>query len=225
MRSILLHSTLAPEIWTQALSSGASALLLRLEGIDEARVSARNLARELIADSRAAPERPRLFVQIAPVAACAIDADLGAVVAPGLDGVFLEGCEGRAHVQALSAKLSVREAEAGLPAGAVRIVALAAQTPGGTFALGTYRDASQRLIGLALDDAPLPGGGFGTDIARAHLLLGAASAGVGAFVLAPDVEGAALESACAVARRDGFAGMLARSPSQIGPIERAFGAP
>lgn len=222
MRSILIHSPARRESAEIALASRAGALLLQPAGEGESREAALRWMRAFVERARASADRPQLFVQVAPVTDAAIDADLIALVAAGLDGVFLEGCEGRAHVQHLSAKLSVREAAAGLPAGSVKIIALAAQTPAGVFALGGYKDASTRLAGLTLDGTALPGGSGARDAARALLLLGAASARLPAFDMAPDLEGAALEKACAAARREGFAGMIARSGAQIGPIESAY---
>ncbi|WP_457796056.1 aldolase/citrate lyase family protein [Methylocystis sp. S23] len=204
-----------------APTSGAPALLLRL-GEGEARAADRIWARGVIERARASSDRPRLFVQVAPASDVAIDADLAALVRPGLDGVFLEACEGRAHLQRVSAKLAVHEAEAGLPAGAVGVVALAAQTPASVFALGGYKGASTRLIGLAMDATPLPGGEGARRMARGLLLLAAAAAGAAAFDFAPDLAGAALDAACAAARREGFAGMIARSAAQMDAVERAF---
>lgn len=227
MRSILILSPdMPPDDVAAALASGPPAALLRPGGAGEgARVAARAFARGLIAQAGAATAGPRIFVQVAPATGAEIDADLAAIVAPGLQGVFLAECEGRAHVQQLSAKLSVNEAQAGLPAGTVKIVALAAQTPAGVFALGAYRDASARLAGLALDDVPIPGGEAAKATARTLLLLGAASARLPAFDLAPELDGDALVAACALARREGFSGMIARRAAQIPPIERAFRAP
>lgn len=223
MRSILILGAGAPAKATQALTSGASVVLLRLEGPGDAeRRAARAFAREVVASARELENRPRIFAQVAPAPGGLVDADLAALVAPGLDGVFLEACEGRAHVQQLAAKLCVREAEAGLPPGAVKIVALAAQTPAAVFALGGYRRASRRLVGLAMDEASPPGGDAARRATRALLLLGAAAAGVGAIDLAPALEGAALEAACARARREGFAGLIARSADQARAVERAF---
>ncbi|WP_424361638.1 aldolase/citrate lyase family protein [Methylocystis parvus] len=223
MRSILILAADAPGMATQALTSGASTLLLRLGGDDAAeREAARAFAREFIEGTRERENAPRIFVQVAPAPGELIDADLAAVVARGIDGVFLEACDGRAHVQQLAAKLSVREAAAGLPAGSVKIVALAAQTPSAIFALGGYRGASGRLVGLAMDETSPPSGDVARGTARALLRLGAAAAGVAAIDLAPDLEGAALDAACAAARREGFAGFIARSVDQLGAIERAF---
>lgn len=215
MRSVLVLPADGP-LPMRALESGAAALLLRLDGAFS-RDEARARARDFVEAARKRAVRPRLFAQVAPVKSAEIDGDLEAVVCAGLDGVFLEGCEERGDVQGLSVKLSVKEAEAGLPAGRLTIVACAAQTPAAVFQLGCYKGASPRLAALAMDETALPGGAQTRSAARALLVLGAAAAGVSAL------DTAACEGAFAAARREGFAGVMAFSEVQIAAIEAIFG--
>lgn len=226
MRGVLIVDAGAPAAFSAALASGASALLLHLGAAEEgpARQAARAQARALLGAATRCPGGPALFVQIASAGSAAVEADLDALTDDLPTGVFLEACEGRADVQRLSVKLAAREALAGVPEGATRIVALAAQTPAGVFALGGYAGASPRLAALALDTTPLPGGPQAGALARALLLLGAAAAGVPALESAPRRGEAGIDAACAAARRDGFAGMLTRRPEEIGPIEAIFRA-
>lgn len=200
----------------RALDSGAAALLLRLGGAFS-RDDARARARAFVETARLRAGRPRLFAQVAPVTSSEIDGDIEAIVCAGLDGVFLEGCEGRGDVQALSVKLSVKEAEAGLPAGRLAIVALAAQTPAAVFQLGRYKGVSPRLAALAMDETELPGGAQARAAARALLVLGAAAAGVSALDMA------AGEGAFAASRGEGFAGVMTFSEAEIAAIEAIFG--
>lgn len=223
MRAILIVSAGAGCRPLDALTSGASALLLRLgPGEGPARAEARQFARACLETARSRPTRPAIFAQIAPVGSPDSPADLDAIVAPELDGVFLEGCVGRADVQKLAARLAVREAALGLPAGRLRIVALAAQTPGGVFGLHGYRDATPRLAALAMDEAPLPGGAAARAVARSLLALAAAAAGVPALDIAPRAKGGALEEACRAAGRDGFHGLMTPRPGEIPVIARAL---
>ncbi|MBU6528009.1 aldolase [Methylocystis sp. MJC1] len=215
MRSVLVLSA-NERLSMRALESGAAALLMRLGGAPS-RAEARSRARAFVEIARKRERRPRLFVQVAPVNGGEVDDDLKAIVGEGLDGVFLEGCEGRADVQWLAVKLAVMEAESGLPAGALKIVALAAQTPAAVFQLGRYKGASPRLAALALDESGLPGGAQARATTRALLALGAAAAGVSAI----EAPGAAL----AVARREGFEGFMAFSEEEIAAIEAVFDAP
>jgi citrate lyase subunit beta / citryl-CoA lyase len=215
-----------------ARHSGAAALLLRLGAAGEQRQrdAARRGARDFITAMRRVVGRPSLYVQVASARGAALADDLGALAGRPPDGFFLEECQGRADVQQFSVKLAAVEACAGLTGGATRIVALAAQTPAGVFALGSYAGASSRLAGLALDETSLPGGAQGRATARALLALGAAAAGIPALEIAPrEIDGhgalgAQLEEACAAARRDGFSGILAFSADQIGAVNAAWRA-
>ncbi len=226
MRAILVLTADRRKPAFEALASGACALLLRLTPSDAmTRDEARLWAKGFVAAARARAERPRLFVQIAALRGSDLEEDLATLVVEGVDGFFLSECEGRADVQQLSTKLAVREAETGLPRGVLRIVALAAQTPKGVFALGEYAGASARLAGLAMDDAPLPGGAATRATARTLMALGAAAAGAPAFDGAPAARGAAFEAACHAIRRDGFFGLITDAAGEIGVINRVFAGP
>jgi citrate lyase subunit beta/citryl-CoA lyase len=201
MRSCLILSVDDDQRLAPALAIRPEALLLRH--------SARGAApdprkmRDFIRAARAADDRPKLFAQVAPVESSRLDDELDALIGTRPDGVFLEACRGRADVQQLSARLGVKEAEAGIAAGATAIYAFVAQTPASVFALGGYAGASRRLAGLALDDAPLPGGQEMRAVARALVVLGAAAAGVPAFSVAPEASGASPAPRCRPARPAG----------------------
>jgi citrate lyase subunit beta / citryl-CoA lyase len=217
MRSVLVLSTKKP-LSVRALDSGASALLLRLEG--PSREEARTRTCAFLDAARMCAVRPKVWAQVAPAPGGEIDADLEALAGEALDGVFLEACEGRQHVQQLCIKLAAREAEAGLRAGGLKIIALAAQTPASVFQLGSYRGASKRLAGLAMDEAELPGGARARATAQSLLALGAAAAGVSALAAWPAWPGVPL----ADLQREGFAGVMAFSAEDIPAIDAAFGA-
>lgn len=225
MRAILVLPAAAGCLTTGAQASGACALLLRLGPDKEPRRrdAARACARDFLeAAGTWIERRPALFVQIAPIQTAESEADLDAVAAPGLAGVFLEGCGGRADVQQLAARLAVREAALGLPEGDLRIIALAAQTPAGVFSLGDYGGASPRLAALAMDEAPLPGGVAARGVARALLVVGAAAAGLPALDVAPRAEGGAFEEACRAVGREGFAGLMTPHAEEVPTIARAL---
>ncbi|MGJ0509668.1 MAG: aldolase/citrate lyase family protein [Methylocystis sp.] len=223
MRSVLLFSADRRRSFVDALSSGASAILLRPgDAAGMTRAEALAWARGLIEAARKRAERPRLLVEIAPLRDPAAEEELAALVIPGLDGVMLGGCEGRADVQQLSVRLSALEAAADMPAGAVKIIALAAQTPAGVFALTGYAGASSRLAALAMDETPLPGGAAARATARTLLALAAAASGARALDAAPPARGSALEEACRAIRRDGFCGLMTASAGDIPVINRAF---
>jgi citrate lyase subunit beta/citryl-CoA lyase len=225
MRAILILSADAggPSV-DEALASGASALLLRpgFENTVAPHVGARTFAKAFLERARTRAGRPAIYVQVASVRAPGSEAALDAVIAPELDGVFLEDCDSRADVQQLAARLAVREAMMGLPEGRLRIVALAARTPAGFFSLGEYRNASPCLAALALDETPLSGGAAAQGVARALLTLGAAAAEIPALAAAPCVADGDFEAACRSAAREGFSGLMTPRAAEIPAILRAF---
>ncbi len=76
------------------------------------------------------------------------DADLDAVAAAKPDAIMLPKAEGGASVIHADAKLAVREAQYGLPDGAIKILPIATETAAALFVAGTFAGASARLIGL-----------------------------------------------------------------------------
>jgi citrate lyase subunit beta / citryl-CoA lyase len=165
------------------------------------------------------------------------DADLDAIVAAAPDAVLFPKAEGGASVVHLDAKLTAREAIAGLPEGSIKILAQSVESTAGFFLAGTFRDCSQRLIGLTWGPEDLSAevgaqanreaDGTLTEpyrLARSFCLFGAAAARVPAIetihvdfrnpeVLRRDTE---------LARRDGFVGRLAIHPAQVPVINTVF---
>ncbi len=219
-----------PEAVAATTMSGADALVLDLGAADAPgdRAARRGAALDVLLHlragggaARAAPgERRTTIVRVAPLASGLLPADLDGVMAGAPDAVLLPGTVGARDLQHLAAKLAVREAERGLAAGRTRIVAMAADTPAGVLALASLSGASPRLMALGWDPAALAAAlGVGPHAAplrtaRDLLLIAAAAAGVPAL----DCGAAGDEPADApdAARRDGFAGRLARGPSGFG---------
>lgn len=198
-----------------ALDRGADALLLRMGPAEEgaARARARDAVCAFLAAHIARAERPRIFVEIAPLADAANLADLDALAFAAPDGVCLPQADGRAAIQQLSARLAVCEAQAGLREGAIQILARATQTPASVFGLGSYAGASARLVGLVFD-AATPARATARDL----LLLGARAAGVLALDAAVDATAGGL----AAARRAGFDGAITENPDEIARIAPIF---
>ncbi|MGD9659162.1 MAG: aldolase/citrate lyase family protein [Methylocystis sp.] len=225
---MILGPRVGDEEFAAALDSGAEALLLRLGPCaeDDARRDARARACALISEARKKRGAPRLFVELAPLDSDLVEADLDALFGPGPDGVFLPACDGAAGLQRLAVKLAVREAQAGLADGATGIGAFVGGDPAGVLALPSFAGASRRLAALAFDEAGLCAAlalpervGAAIDLARAAVVLAAASAGVPA--LAPTVR-TGEEPAYAAARRDGFTGAMALCPGQVAAIHAVF---
>jgi len=239
MRSLLFVPGDSARKLEKGLGSGADALLVDLE--DSVALSAKEAARkasaEFLAAARKESNRPRLFVRVNGLTTGLIDADLEAVMAPGLDGIMLPKTVGGIDVSHLGAKLAVREAEYGLEDGATRIIAIATENARGVFALGTLAGASHRLAGVAWGGEDLAADvgaevnrgadGLYTDpyrIARSLTLFAAAAAEVDAidsvYTNFRDTDGLAAE--CRDAARDGFVAKMAIHPAQVPVINETF---
>ena len=229
-----------PRKLAKIAASGADAVILDLE--DSVAPVRKGDARALVLETLNGPrDGPELWVRINPLGELA-DHDLSAIMPGAPDGVVLPKCASAADLAALVERLNAREElearMAGVPWGHTRILPIATETPAALFGLGSYAQApSARLAGLTWGAEDLstavgaetnraPDGGY-TDlcrIARALCLAGAAAAGVPAIeTIYPDLndlEG--LEAYAAQGRREGFSGMLAIHPAQVGPINRAF---
>jgi citrate lyase subunit beta/citryl-CoA lyase len=239
MRSLLFVPGDSSKKLEKALNSGADVLLIDLEDSVDlgAKEEARRVTAAFLAEHRAKPSRPRLFVRVNGLTTGLTDADLDGVMQAAPDGVVLPKTVGGADVAHLGAKLAVREAEFDLEDGATRILAIATENAAGVFALGTFAGASHRLMGMTWGGEDLSADlgaetnrgddGHYTDpyrLARSLTLLGAAAAGVDAvdsvFTNFRDMTG--LEAECRMGRRDGFVAKMAIHPAQVPVINEAF---
>lgn len=239
MRSLLFVPADSPRKLEKASSCGADALILDLE--DSVAPTAKEAARRSAADYlKRAPRgagAPLLVVRVNALDTGFTDADLDAVAPFRPDAVMLPKACGGADVQHLAVKLAVREAEHGLPDGAIRILPIVTEVAHALFQLGTYRGSSQRLCALTWGAEDLA-----TDIgaqtnrlddsrytppfmvARNLTLFAAASAGVDAIdtIFANFRDSAGFARECREARRDGFTGKMAIHPDQVAAINETF---
>ena len=239
MRSILFVPATGGARLDKAFASGADGIILDLEDsiTPERKDEARAATLAFLKAKAALKDRPRLLVRINGLETGMVDADLEAVVPGAPDAVLFPKAEGGPTVVHLDAKLTAREAMAGLAEGSIKILAQAVETAAGVFSAGTYRDCSARLIGLTWGPEDLSaelGAEANRDadgeltepyrLARNLCLFGAAAARVPAFetihvdyrnpeVLRQDTE---------IARRDGFAGRIAIHPAQVPVINEVF---
>lgn len=239
MRSLLFVPGDSPRKLAKGLESGADALILDLEDSVAAdrKAEARATALAFLTEVGAAAARPRLLVRVNGLDTGLIDADLDAVVAGRPDAILLPKAEGGPSVIHLDAKLAAREAIAGLPDGAIQIMAIATETAAALFAAGTYAGASRRLAALTWgaedlsadlgaetnrDDEGRFTGPF--RLARSLCVAAAAAAKVAAldtvFVDFRNAQG--LRREAEEARRDGFTGKLAIHPGQVAVINEVF---
>jgi citrate lyase subunit beta/citryl-CoA lyase len=239
MRSLLFVPADGGAKLDKAMASGADGVILDLEDsiVPERKAQARQATLEFLKATQSKTQRPRLLVRINGLDTGMTDADLDAVVAGKPDAILFPKAEGGATVTHLDAKLTAREAIAGLPEGSIKILAQTVESAAGLFTAGSYRNSSARLIGMTWGpedlsaelgaEANREADGSLTEpyrLARSFCLYGAAAAKVPAIetihvnfrdpkVLRRDTE---------LARRDGFSGRLAIHPAQVAVINEVF---
>ncbi|HYI48235.1 MAG TPA: CoA ester lyase [Allosphingosinicella sp.] len=228
LRSLLFVPGDRPDRMEKALGAGADALILDLE--DAVAPAAKGDARRAVARFLDAHPQARTFVRVNPLDGPEHERDLEAILDRHPDGIVLPKSEGGASVEALARSLAERRNITAL------ILPIATETPAALFQLGTYAGC-KRLAGLTWGAEDLPAaigavtsreedGRFTPpyELARSLCLFGAAAAGVPpietVYPAFRDLEG--LAAYAARARRDGFAGMMAIHPDQVGVINAAF---
>src|SRR5438552_16368537 len=144
MRSMLFVPADSERKLARGLDSGADALILDLE--DSVAAANRPTARKLARDFLAAHNSDRIlrYVRVNPLASGLALDDLAAIVPGRPDGILLPKCLPE-DVRTLDHYLSAFEAAAGIAVGAIRIIAIATETPQAVFALGGYGGVSRRL--------------------------------------------------------------------------------
>jgi len=235
MRSLLFIPADSERKLARGLESGADALILDLE--DSVAAANRGVARVQAREFLAAhgPDRIRRYVRINPLASGLALDDLAATVAGRPDGILLPKCVPE-DVRTADHYLSAFEAAAGAPVGAIRIVAIATETPAAVFALGGYAGVSPRLeaITWGAEDLSAAIGGSNRTIggeydgpyklARSLCLLAASVAEVVAIdtIYTDFRDEAGLKAESLAARRSGFAAKMAIHPAQLATINEAF---
>src|ERR1051325_2681930 len=127
MRSFLFVPADGGTKLDKAMASGADAVIIDLEDsiTPERKPQARAAALEFLKSAGAAQQRPRLLVRINGLDTGMTDADLDAIIAGKPDAIVFPKAEGGASVVHLDAKLTAREAIAGIPEGQIKILAQA----------------------------------------------------------------------------------------------------
>jgi len=220
---------------SRAAESGADALILDLEDsvLAESRPAARHKVREFLADEF----EGQVWVRINPLDTSDALDDLRAAVPAGPHGIVLPKPEGAKDANQLAKLLEVLEEEGDVAVGGTRILPVATERPAALFRLHEYAEATPRLAGLAWgaeDLSAAVGASANKDaagrwlppyeMARSLCLMAASAAGVPAIdtVYTDFKDTSGLHNYAANARRDGFGGMLAIHPDQIGIINKAF---
>lgn len=237
MRSLLFVPGDSDRKFEKALTSGADVLICDLE--DAVATAQKATARIRVAEwlARTGPSKPPLFVRVNPLSSGFTEADLTAVVQPGLSGIVIPKADGAQDLRTIAAILDHLESKSGLMANTVRILVVATETPAAMFALASYAPPHPRLVGLTWGAEDLGaaigiitnkgtdgGWTFPFQVARAQCLFAAANAQVAPIeTLYSDFrDEAGLERDCREARRDGFTGRIAIHPAQVATINRCF---
>ncbi|NNC78217.1 MAG: CoA ester lyase [Woeseiaceae bacterium] len=219
----------------KARDGNADALIIDLE--DSVAASARPAARKSAVAFISGDAPMPLWVRINPLGTPEALLDLEAVMAVAPDGIVLPKCGGSADILSLGKLLHTLEVENGVPVGRTQIMPLVTERPAALFHMGEYATCPERLAGLTWGAEDLSAALGATanraadgswlapyELARSLCLLAASAAGVAAvdtvFTSFKDDDG--LARYAAAARRDGFSGMLAIHPAQVGIINDAF---
>ena len=240
IRTALFAPGINNRVMTKALVSGADGVIFDLE--DSVAIAAKPEARKLVAArieavAAAGNPAPGIFVRTNSPATGMLEADLSAVVRPGLDMIFLPKGETVEEVKACATMLDQFEHAKSMKAGSVEICLMIES------ALGVYNcynliKASPRVtatcIGSARDgdlqtDLGCAWSIEGTELlyARSKVLNDTRAAGAypldGVFSDIADEAGLIKDST--LSARLGFLGRTPIHPKQIAPIRKAYAVP
>ena len=222
----------------RAMSSDADAIIVDLE--DAVLPERKDLARRITAEwlrARRGERGPAPWLRVNPLRSGLIAEDLAAVMPAALAGVVLPKTASVDDLWALDGLLSNLEQEYDLNPATIGLLAIATETAQSIAALSGYSEVPKRLraISWGAEDLSVELGAAANRDAEGELFLtyrivrslaqiAAAQAGVAALeTIYPEFnDDAGLSRIAVLARREGFAGMLAIHPSQVPIINAAF---
>jgi citrate lyase subunit beta / citryl-CoA lyase len=218
----------------KALGLNADAIMLDIE--DGVAPNEKDAARKNIAESLGREKSsgaPARFVRINAIGHARMDADLEAVVRPGLEGLVCPKVDAPDEVLKVDAILNERETKMKVAPGGVKLL-IAIESPKGLLNAAAIAASSPRVVGLMFGAED-----FGRELglptsreeeardliyARSAIVVAAAAAHVqaidGVWVDLKDTDG--LTGFARQSRRLGFSGMSLIHPSQIDPINTTF---
>ncbi|MBI4287245.1 MAG: CoA ester lyase [Chloroflexi bacterium] len=177
-----------------------------------------------------APPR-RLFVRVNPLSSGLTEADIAAIVGPGLDGISLPKVNSPADIAKADGLIASAERARGLAPGGVKLIPWI-ETARSILHAEEIARASARVIGMAFgaDDFALDMGIVRSEDGRELLLprgllaIAARAAGVAALdgVYANFKHEDGLLGEARIARQRGFAGKFLIHPAQVKPANRIF---
>jgi citrate lyase subunit beta/citryl-CoA lyase len=235
LRSLLFVPADSEKKLTKARASTADALILDLEDsvAAENRPQARAMVREFLTERH--PQS--IWVRINPLGSDDFIRDVEALVASQPAGFVIPKPDGPHVLNVIDAHILTRESLANLPAGGIKLLPVASETPTAVLSLSDYRSRPPRLAALTwgAEDLGAALGAAGNrdesgeflltfKIVRTLCLMAAKAAGVEAIetLHANFRDTAGLERAARAAQREGFSGMLAIHPDQVETINAAF---
>lgn len=235
LRSLLFVPADSEKKLVKARGSAADALILDLEDsvAAENRPKARGMIQEFLTETHA----QSIWVRINPLGSDDFIRDVEAIVASRPAGFVVPKPDGPHVLNVIDAHILTRESLANLPAGGIKVLPVATETPTAVLSLGNYRSPPPRLAALtwgAEDLAAAVGAAGNRDergeflltfkIVRTLCLIAAKAAGVDAIetLHANFRDTPGLERAARAAQREGFSGMLAIHPDQVETINAAF---
>lgn len=218
----------------KALGLNADAIMLDIE--DGVAPNEKDAARKNIAESlgrengRGTPAR---YVRINAIGHSRMDADLQAVVRPGLEGLVCPKVDTVDEVRKVDALLNDREPQSKLAKGSVKLL-IAIESPTGLLNAPAIAAASPRIVGIIFGaedfgreiGLPTVREGEARDLiyARSSIVVAAAAAHVqavdGVWVDLNDGQG--LLGFARQSRQLGFSGMSCIHPSQVEAINQTF---
>jgi citrate lyase subunit beta/citryl-CoA lyase len=218
----------------KAFGLNADAIMLDIE--DGVAPNEKDVARKNIAESlgrEKAPDMPARYVRINAIGHPRMDADLQAVVRPGLEGLVCPKVDTADEVRKLDALLNDKEPQNKLAKGSVKLL-IAIESPTGLLHAPAIAAASPRIVGIIFGaedfgreiGLPTVREGEARDLiyARSSIVVAAAAAHVqavdGVWVDLNDGQG--LLGFAKQSRRLGFSGMSCIHPSQVEAINQTF---
>jgi citrate lyase subunit beta/citryl-CoA lyase len=218
----------------KALGLSADAIMLDIE--DGVAPNEKDAARNNIGESlgRAkSPGSPARFVRINAIGHARMDADLAAVVRPGLEGIVCPKVDTIEEVRTVDAILNDKEPKNRLAKGSVKLL-IAIESPRGLLNAHAIAAASPRVAGLLFGaedfgreiGLPAVREGEARDLiyARSSIVVAAAAAHVQAVdgVWVDLNDSAGLLGFAKQSRRLGFSGMSCIHPAQVDAINTTF---
>jgi len=218
----------------KALGLNADAIMLDIE--DGVAPNEKDTARKNIGESLGREKTagaPARYVRINAIGHARMDADLEAVVRPGLEGLVCPKVDTVEEVRSVDATLNDKEPKNKLAKGVVKLL-IAIESPKGLFNAPAIAAASPRVCGLLFGaedfgreiGLPTVRQGEARDLiyARSAMVVAAAAAHVQAIdgVWVDLNDGAGRIEFATQSRRLGFSGMSCIHPSQVDAINATF---